>query len=66
MVYSADGIPRTEAVVAQQRLASLLNNKLKRGYLKMCGFIRARMSLAIVIYNTLFLRGARDKEAYIQ
>ena len=30
MVYSADGIPRTEAVVAQQRLALLLNNKLKR------------------------------------
>ena len=31
----------------------------------MCGFVRARMSLAIVRYNTLLLRSARDKEACI-
>ena len=30
MVYSVDGIPRTEAVAAQRRLASLLSNNLKR------------------------------------
>ena len=32
----------------------------------MCGFVRDLMSLAIVRYNTLLLRGARDKEAYIR
>ena len=31
----------------------------------MCGFVRARMSLAVVRSNTFLLRGARDKEAYI-
>ena len=34
--------------------------------MEMCSFIRDRMSLAIVRSNTLFLRSARDKEAYIQ
>ena len=65
MVYSADGIPRTEAVAAQRRLASLFSNKLKQEYSDMCGFVRAWMSLSIVRSNTLLLRGARDKEAYI-
>ena len=32
MVYSADGIPRTEAVAAQQCLSLLLSNKLKWEY----------------------------------
>ena len=66
MVYSADGIPGTEAVVAQRRLASMLCNKLKRGYLEMCGFVRASISLAMLRYNTFLLRGARYKEAYIR
>ena len=30
MVYSTDGINGTEAIVSQQRLASMLSNKLKR------------------------------------
>ena len=32
----------------------------------MCGFVWARMSLAIVIFDTLLLWGARYKEAYIR
>ena len=32
----------------------------------MRGFVRARMSLEIVRFNTLLLWGARDKEAYIR
>ena len=32
----------------------------------MCGFVRARMSLAVVRSNTLLLCGARDKYAYIR
>ena len=61
MVYSADGIPGAEALAAQKRLAALLSYKLKREYSEMCGFVRARMSLAIVRSNSLPLRGPRDK-----
>ena len=60
-----DIIPGTNAVAAQQHLASLLSNKLKREYSEICGFIRARMSLAIVMSNTFLLRDTRYKEAYI-
>ena len=55
MVYYLDGIPGTEAIAAQRRLALLLSNKLKREYLDMCGFVRDSISLAIVRYNTLLL-----------
>ena len=61
MVYSADGIPRAEALDAQKRLAALLRYKLKREYSEMCGFVRSRVSLAIVISNSLLLCGPRDK-----
>ena len=61
LVYSTDGIPRAEALAAQKRLAALLSYKLKRKYSEMCGFVRARMSLAIVISNSLLLRGPRNK-----
>ena len=64
MVYSANGITGTEAVEAHRSLASLISNKQKREYLEMCGFVRARISLAIVRSNTLFLHGTRDKEVY--
>ena len=49
----------------QKRLAALLSYKLKREYSEMCGFLRARMSLAIVRSNSLLLRGPRDKGAHI-
>ena len=55
MVYSEDGIPRAEALAAQKRLAALLRYKLKWEYSEMCGFVRARMSLAIVRSNILLL-----------
>ena len=66
MMYSTDGIPGTETVAAKRRLALLIGNILKQEYLEMCGFVRARMSLVIVRFNTLLLRGARYKEAFIQ
>ena len=65
MVYSADGIPGAEALAAQKRIATLLRYKLKREYSEMCGFVRARMSLAIVRSNNLLLRGPHDKGARI-
>ena len=54
-----------EAVAAQRRLASLLSNKLKQEYSEMCGFVRDRVSLAVLRSNTLLLRGARDNEVCI-
>ena len=66
MVYSADEIPGAEALAAQKRLAVLLRYKLKREYSEMCGFVRARMSLAILISSSLILRCPRDKGARIR
>ena len=63
MVYSADGIPGAEALAIQKRLAALLSYKLKKEYSEMCGFVWARMSLAIVMSNSLLLRGPRNKGA---
>ena len=65
-VYYTAGIPGTDAVAAQQHLASLLSNNMKREYSKMCGFVRDHMSLVIVRSNTLILCGTRDKEMYIR
>ena len=65
MVYSADGIPGAKALAAQNKLSALLSYKLKREYTEMCGFVRARMLLAIVRSNSLLLSGPRDKEERI-
>ena len=65
MVYSVEGIPGAEALDAQKRLAALLNYKLKQEYSEMCGFVRARISLAIVRSNSLLLQGPCDKGARI-
>ena len=62
IVYSMDRIPGTDAVPAQRHLASLFCNETNQGYLEMCSFVRDRMSLAIVISNTLLRCGAMDKE----
>ena len=66
MVYSADGIPRAEALAAQKILAALLSYKLKQEYSEMCGFVRARMSLAILRSNILIPHSPRDKGACIR
>ena len=57
MVYSSDGIPKVEALAAQNRLAALLSYKLKQEYLEMCGFVKTRIILVIVSYNSLLLCG---------
>ena len=65
MVYSADRIPGAEALATQKMLAALLSYKLKQEYSEMCGFMKARMSLAIVRSNSLLLHGPQDKGARI-
>ena len=66
IVYYADGIPRAEALAAHKRLTALLSYKLKREYSEMCGFMRERMSLAILTSNSLLLRGPREKVVRIR
>ena len=61
MVYSAERIPGAEALSAQNRLAALLSYNMKQEYSEMCGFVRARILLAIVRPNSLLLRGPQDK-----
>ena len=65
MFYSAEGIPGVEALATQKRLAALLSYKLKREYSERCGFVRARMSLAIVSSNSPLLCGPHGKGARI-
>ena len=66
MVYSADGMPVDEAEAAEKRMASLLADAWQREYSEMCGFVRARMALALARSNTLLLRGARDHEGWLR
>ena len=66
MVYHADRTSEAEALAAQKILAALLSSKLKREYSEMCGFVRERISLAIVRFNSLLLCGPRDKGACIR
>ena len=59
MVYSVDGMPCKEARAFERRIASMLAAKWERPYSQMCGFVRTRISVAVVRSNTLLLRGAR-------
>ena len=59
LVYSVDGLACKEARAFERRIAGLLATKWDRRYSEMAGFVRARMSLAIVRSNTMLLRGSR-------
>jgi hypothetical protein len=61
LVYSVDGMACKEARAFEKRVASLLASKWDRPYSEMVGFVRTRMSVAIVRANTLLLRGARSQ-----
>ena len=66
LVFSADGIPRTEVQDATHKMASNLRFKLNRDYYEMCGFVQSMMVLAEVQSDTLLLQGIREKEAKIR
>ena len=66
MVYYEDVIPGAETLAAQKMLAALLSYKLKWKYSEMYGFVRSRMSPAIVRSNSLLLHGPRNKGARIR
>ena len=57
MLYSADRIPKAEALEAHRRLSALLRFKIKQGYSSFRGFVWARMSLEILMSKILILCG---------
>ena len=59
LVFSVDGLRGVETEAACKRLASLLSKKWKRDYSEVCGFVRSRLSLALVRSASFCLRGAR-------
>ena len=59
LVYSVDGMACREAHAYEKRVASLLVTKWDWWYSKMVGFVRGRMSLAVIRSNTMMLRGVR-------
>ena len=66
MVYSVDGMAGDEARAAEKKLASALAGKWKREYSEMCGYVRVRMSIAVVRSNTLLLRGQRKDRGIVK
>ena len=66
MVYSEDSIPIVETLLTQRILSTILSFKMKQEYSEFCGFVQARMSLAIVRYKSLLLCGPWYKEARIR
>ena len=64
LVYSVDGMACKEALAFKKRVASLLASKWNRPYSEMVGFVRGRMSLAVIRSNTMLLRGARAGRAW--
>ena len=65
MVYSVYIMPGAEALASQKILAALLRYKLNNEYPKMCSFVRAIMSLAIVRSNSLLYLGPWEKAARV-
>jgi hypothetical protein len=62
LVFSVDGMEGTEATAARKHLAARLAAKWNLQYSQMCGFVKARLSLALVRATSRCLRGTRDKQ----
>ena len=58
-VVSADGLIAREAKSLLRKISSLLAVKSGKSYSEVCGFVNARMSIAIVRATHLCLRGSR-------
>ena len=54
-----DGLLGREAQTFAKRLAAKLANKWEKSYSQVCGYINARLSIAIVRATHLFMRGSR-------
>jgi len=60
LVFSVDGLVGEEATAASRRLASNLAAKWKRSYSEVCGFVRSRLSVALVRSASRCLRAERN------
>jgi hypothetical protein len=60
LVFSVDGLQGKEATAASKRLATCLASKWKRSYSEICGFVRSRLSIALVRSSSRCLRGDRN------
>jgi hypothetical protein len=60
LVFSVDGMQGVEATAASRRLASSLASKWKRSYSEVCGFVRSRLSIALVRSASRCLRADRN------
>jgi hypothetical protein len=58
-VCSADGMLGREAKTFAKRLAAKLANKWEKSYSQVCGYVNARLSIAIVRATHLCMRGSR-------
>ncbi len=58
-VVSTDGMIRKESKLLLKKLSALLSEKWEKPYSEVCGFINARMSIAIMRATHLCLRGSR-------
>jgi hypothetical protein len=59
LVFSIDGLLGKEATAASKRLASSLAAKWKRSYSEICGYVRSRISIALVRSSSRCLRADR-------
>ena len=64
LVFSVDGLHSEETEAACRRLADLLAAKWKQPYSKLCGYVRSRLSLALVRATALCLRGTRGPRVH--
>ena len=64
LVYSVDGMACKEVRAFEKQVASLIATKLDRQYSEMVGFVRGRLSLAVIRSNTMLLRGARSSRRF--
>jgi hypothetical protein len=59
LVFSIDGLHGKEATAASKRLASSLAAKWKRSYSEICGYVRSRISIALIRSSSRCLRADR-------
>ena len=60
LVFSVDGLLGKEATAASKRLASSLAAKWKHSYSEICGFVRSRLSIALIRSSSHCLRADRN------
>jgi hypothetical protein len=58
-VISTDGLPGKEAKILLRKLSVMLAEKWEKSHSEICGYVNARLSVAIVRATHLCIRGSR-------